>query len=150
MTVLNLNLKKSNIKICLDGDENRCFEFNPNDINLQGRIKAFYVAMSKKVDEYQEKASEFDDELVIDESGNPTEAGLKIIDEQVKIGEFVSENFDNLFGENTFERLFDNEFDPYAVGQVLEFAFEQFGSAREQKLKDAIKQTPEKSKKVLK
>ena len=87
---------------------------------------------------------------MIDENGNPTEAGLKIVDEQVEIGKFVAGNFDDLFGEGTFKRLFDNEFDPYAVGQVLEFAFEQFGSAREQKLKEALKQTPGKSKKVMK
>ncbi len=150
MSVLNLNLKKSTIRICLDGDENRYFEFNPNDVNLQGRIKAFYVQMNKKAEEYKKKASSFEDEVLIDENGNPTEAGLKIVDEQVEIGKFVAGNFDDLFGEGTFKRLFDNEFDPYAVGQVLEFAFEQFGSAREQKLKEALKQTPGKSKKVMK
>ena len=145
----SLHLKKDNeVKFNLDDDEQRWMAFNPNDLLLQNRVRAFYLALKDKQQEYAKEEARFVEiGEAVDENSVPV-AGLELIALQGDLANFVIEEWNKLFGQGCYQRLFDNVFDPEQVGEVLNYVVDKFNKSKEAKI-DAKLNRRSGSKKVM-
>lgn len=130
-----LHLKKDHeVKFSLDDDEKRWIAFNPRDLLLQNRVRAFYMSMKDKQKEYEKEEARFIEiGDAVDENSVPV-AGLELIALQGEFAKYIIGQWDGLFGEGCFQRLFDNVFDPEAVGDVLSYIVDKFNKSKEAKI----------------
>lgn len=142
--------KKAKYKrICLYNDESRWVEFNPNDLILQDQIRQFYdnlKAKYKSLTAEEEEIRALGDE--VDEFETP-KAGMAYLRVQGEVARFVMEQWDLMFGEGCYQRLFGNVFDPEEMGEVFDHLGNEVFASQKKLVQDKLKKSKASGKKVM-
>ena len=105
MESINLELKTSKKRLCINGDENKILEFNPENIETR---KKFYNA-SKKIFEKQREL-----DVILEKLGEEAK-----VEEMFEIEEqtfnFMKEIIDEIFGEGVTDMITDGEKNIFAI-----------------------------------
>lgn len=104
MESINIELKSNKKRLCINGDENKVIEFNPEDMNTR---RKFYNASQKIF----EKQREFDIKVKALKEGD-IESAFKLEEEAFTM---MKEIIDDVFGSETTMKITDGDMDIFAL-----------------------------------
>lgn len=104
----NLTIISGKIKLCVNGDESRVIEFNPNSLEFTEKFYELIEDFEKKVAESEKILTELEQDKSKNSLGIPTntKASLALTRE---LCDYMCEKIDYLFGKGTSKAAFGDE-----------------------------------------
>ncbi len=120
-------------RITINGDPERVITFNPLDTLFVERYFDMLQKFEEKMVEYKEQCRVFEANTEKDENGIPGNARQQIAMLR-EVCEFVRENIDRVFGENTSQKVFGDVLSLGMFGQFFKEIAPHIQSARAEKM----------------
>lgn len=103
----NININTGEIRLTINGDENRVISFNPNDLQFIDNLYNLLADFENKEKEYKQRDTEIDKNTELNSYGAPINLKdkIKLVKE---ICSYMREKIDIVFGEGTSQKAFGN------------------------------------------
>ncbi len=103
----NININTGEIRLTVNGDENRVISFNPNDLQFIDNLYNLLADFENKEKEYKQRDTEIDKNTELNSYGVPIKLKDKI-ELTKEICNHMREKIDIVFGEDTSQKAFGN------------------------------------------
>ena len=104
----NLTIISGTIKLCVNEDESRVIEFNPNSLEFTERYYELIESFEKKIAECEERLAELEKDTSVNSLGIPNNAKAAVTISR-EICDYMREQIDYLFGAGTSKAAFGDE-----------------------------------------